>query len=464
MPILHNPINKDFSQTEGQDPDGEPLELTPQEQSVLDKKPRLKRERRRFRLSRPYEYERKLYDPAGENIVVWDQEQYQYYEESEVTIDTIRNPGHSPPKGSVDALGKIVDDGGEFTHTKISFEKVTTEFVNHQYRWCDFVRGHVWLTPPSFIHDGIDVSTSIYAPEMDVDLSSSGPALWRLMSPLRPGVDLGVSVAEIRDIPRMLKHALSSLDSLKALIATLSNPKGLAEWLLAINFGWKPLLADIRKGIKTFFVVDKRIDFILRNSGLPLHRRTPPFNPEVTEEVLFSYSGPDDQGWLRDIPFPSGWEDPPGQPGDGQTRFECKLTCRKTVTEVGSGVFVYYLGDLPPTRAELRLRLYGLIANESLLWEATPWSWLIDWFTNVGDIIANIQASSRDRLVSLYAYAQRHTVREYTWTATNGYYNVKCVRVFDTKRRERIDPFGLAAEVGLTDLQLGILVALGITR
>jgi hypothetical protein len=234
--------------------------------------------------------------------------------------------------------------------------------------------------------------------------------------------------------------------------------------VLAINFGWKPLLADIRKTINMFSKLEKRVDFILRNGGIPLHRRTPPFEPEVTEEVLFEYSGPEDQGWLRDQPFVHGWEDPPGQPGDGQSRFECKLVCRKTVTNCASGVMTYFLGDLPPTRAEVRLRLLGLIPNESLLWEATKWSWLVDWFTNLGDVIANIQSSLRDRLVSLYAYNQRHTVREYTWTATNGYYHVKCVRVFDTKRREKIDPFGLTAEVSLTDLQLGILLALGITR
>jgi hypothetical protein len=298
-------------------------------------------------------------------------------------------------------------------------------------------------------------------PEEDTDLSSIGPAMWKLMSPLRPGVDLGVDIAEVRDLPRLVK---GRLDSLKSVVSSLSNPKGLADWVLAINFGWKPLLADIRKTIELFKKLDKRVDFILRNGGIPLRRRTPPFDPVVTEEVLFEYSGPDDQGWMRDIPFPSGWEDPPGQPGDGQSRFECKLVCRKTVTEAASCVMLYYLGDLPPTKPELRLRLLGLIPNESLLWEATRWSWLIDWFSNLGDIIDNIRSSLRERLVSPYAYVQRHTVREYTWTATNGYYHVRCKRVFDTKRREKIDPFGLATEVSLSDLQLSILLALGLTR
>jgi hypothetical protein len=460
MPILYNTLNRDYSQIEGQDSEGNVLELTPEQQELQDSKPRLKRERRRYRLTRPYEYERKIYDPLFDVIVVWDLDSYQYYEDCETTIDTIRNPNH-PSFQNEDERDKIKDDGGEFTHCKIKFEDCVTEFVYHEYNPYDFVKGHVWLTPPSFTHDGIDVSTAIMCPEMDTDLSSIGPKMWKLMSPLRPGVDLGVDIAEVRDLPRLVK---GKLDSLKSIVSSLSNPKGLADWVLAVNFGWKPLLADIRKVIELFSKLSKRVDFILRNGGIPLHRRTPSFEPVVTEEVLFEYSGPEDQGWMRDIPFPSGWEDPPGQPGDGQTRFECKLVCRKTVTEVASGVFIYYLGDLPPTKPELRLRLLGLIPNESLLWEATRWSWLVDWFSNFGDVIDNIRANLRDRLVSLYAYSQRHTVREYTWTATNGYYHVRCVRVFDTKRREKIDPFGLASEVSLSDLQLGILLALGLTR
>lgn len=451
MPIRYNTFNKDYARIEGKTDDGKPLGLTPEEQSVLDLKPRLKRERGRFRLSDPIEYQKRIYDALNQVIVLDDIVQYQYFEKSEVTKDTIRNPGFHPKKVE---KGKIVDDGGEFTHTEIFYTDLVTESISHQYNPFDFVRGKIFATPQEFIHDGIDISTSISAPEMDTDLSSIGPKLWKAMSPLKPGVDLGVDVAEIRDLPRLVQ---GKLDSIKSLVGSVSNPKGIADWLLAIQFGWKPLLADIRKLINTFHKLDARVDFILRNGGIPLHRKLPAQEPVITEETLFEYVGPDDQGWMLDRPFPSGFE-------DIENRFECKLTCRKTVSESASGVFVYFLGDIPPTKASLKLRLLGLSVDESLLWEATRWSWLVDWFTDFGDVLANIQSNLKDRLVSLYAYSQRHTVREYKWTATNGYYHVGVTRIFDTKRREKIDPFGLTSEVSLSDLQLGILVALGLTR
>jgi hypothetical protein len=451
MAIRYNTVNTDFEEREGKNLDGSSVELTPQQRSVLDLKPRISRERGRFRLRDPYEYRKYITTPDHLSVAMDFHVQYQYFEDCEYTKDTIRNPSYHPKK--VDK-GKIVDDGGEFTHTKVTYADPTTGSVYHQYNPYDYVRGKIFATPQEFIHEGIDISTSFTAPDMDCDLSHIGPKLWRAMSPLKPGVEFGVDVAEARDLGRLVK---GKLDSVKSIVSSLSNPKGLADWLLAIQFGWKPLVSDIRKLIDIFFKIDKRVDFILRNGGIPLFRRLPARDPIVTDEDLFNYEGPEDQGWMIDAFPPSGFE-------EIENRFKCKLTCRTTVTESATGVFIYFLGDIPPTRADLKLRLLGLKVNESLLWEATRWSWLVDWFADLGSIIANIQSHLRDRLVSLYAYSQRHTVREYKWLASNGFYEVSVKRVFDTKRRERIDPFGLAPEVSLSDLQLGILVALGLTR
>lgn len=457
--LLQSPLNKDYDKTEGKSGGGSNGGLTPSEQSALAKKPRLSRERGRFRL--PASHQKLLeirHDLVGDTFVETYREESlnQYYETCEVTEDTIRNPGYTPKKVP---KGKIIDSGGDFTHYKIEYTNVVTRNI-HFILESETLKvkrvGHLWLSPPlDLMHDGILVGDSILPPEEDLDLSGIGPRLWGILSPTNQGVDLGVNIAEIRDFPRLVK---GKLDSLKSLVSSLSNPRGLADWVLAINFGWRPLVSDIRKTIKLFEKVEARIKFLMQNGGKPLYRRTPKWDPTVTDEEIFSYSGPDNPGWMRDeVPLD-------GDP-DGMTdRFKCKLVLHKEVTEAASGVFTYHLGDIPPTPAYLRLKLFGLIADESLMWEATRWSWLVDWFTNVGDVISNLQANIRDRVVSLYAYSQRRVVREYTFTCSNGFYDVAVTRVFDTKCRRKIDPFGLAVEISLSDLQLAILVALGITR
>jgi len=435
--------------------------LSSDAQSALDKKPRFWRKRGRFKLPGTFYYNLIVRrDLMGSTFVETYRQlsEYKYYEKVEVTEDTFRNPTYHAPKKD-HGIAVIKDDGGDFTHYIIEYRNVTTD--NHDRHLYSEVleideSGQVYLIPPQdFEHDGIRVHDSIEPPAMDLDLSGIGPRLWKEMNPTKPAVGLGVDIAEIRDLPHLVK---GKLDSMKSLVKSVSNPKGLSDWLLAIQFGWKPLLSDIKKCIDLYFKLEKRIEFLMRNGGVPLHRSVPARPPVVTDEILFEYSGSDNQNWMQDL-IPSG-----GDPDGMIDRFQCKLVLHKEVFERASGVFTYHLGDIPPTPAYLRLKLLGLIADEALMWEATRWSWLVDWFSNLGDIISNIEANLRDRVVSLYAYSQRRVVREYRFTCSNGFYRASVTRVFDTKCRRKIDPFGLATEVSLSDLQLGILVALGLQR
>jgi hypothetical protein len=463
MTYARTPINKAYDDDEQKSAAGAAGgELSPAASSALDKKARLWHKRGRFKL--PDTFYKKLdisYDLNEFGVFVETsrvEDEFKYYEKVEVTEDTFRNPRYKPPKDGKDPKA-IRDDGGDFTHYIIEYRDVKTE-IRDWHLVSETLKidrtGQLWLNPPlDFEHEGIKVSESIKPPETDLDLSGIGPRLWKEMNPTKPAVGLGVNIAEIKDFPRLVK---GKLDSLKSLVRSVSNPKGLADWFLAIQFGWKPLLSDIRKCIKLYFSLESRINFLMRNGGVPLKRATPVREPVVTDEVLYEYIGPDNQGWMEDL-VPLG-----SDPDLMIDRFTCKITLHKEVTERASGVFTYHLGDIPPTPAYLRLKLLGLIADEALMWEATRWSWLVDWFSNMGDIISNIEANLRDRVVSLYAYSQRRVVREYKFTCSNGFYDCEVTRVFDTKCRRKIDPFGLATEVTLSDLQLGILVALGLTR
>ncbi|DAD52542.1 TPA_asm: maturation protein [ssRNA phage SRR6254353_2] len=453
MPYVDSPINQDYTEKEGHDSEGN-LNVSPESLATIA---RLTRKRGRFKIpdafqeliSRFHFFE----TPVEQDII--ERVRNRYYERVEVTEDTIRNPYSrlNPPE-----KGKIVDDGGDFTHYTIEYTNIVAKPV-HQVLPGEVgdltVSGLIWLDPPVFDHLGISVRDAIEPPEEDLDLSDIGPRLWKAMSPTNPTVDLGVALAEIRDLPRLVK---GRLDSLKNLVSTLENPKGLADWLLAIQFGWKPLLADIRGIIKAYHKIEARIDFLMRNGGQPLHRVIPLGDPKVETEVLLDETHQENPGWMID-------QVPVGFDSDEMTdRFKIKLTLVTKTYESASGVFTYHLGDVPQTPAYLRAKLLGLIFDEGLIWDASPWTWLVDWFSNMGDVIDNVQANINDRVVSLYAYAQRRVVREYRFECSNGFYQLGATRTFDTKCRRKIDPFGLAAEVGLSDLQYAILIALGLTR
>ena len=122
-----------------------------------------------------------------------------------------------------------------------------------------------------------------------------------------------------------------------------------------------------------------------------------------------------------------------------------------------------YLKDvnLPATRNLLAVDLLGLRPTPAVIWNSLPWTWLIDWFTNVGDILDNITASQTERCVAQYLYIMGTTTREYEWHGTDGWYTCGAKHEFVSKVRDVAHPYGLAFGSNLTPLQMSILAALG---
>jgi len=115
-------------------------------------------------------------------------------------------------------------------------------------------------------------------------------------------------------------------------------------------------------------------------------------------------------------------------------------------------------------------KLLGTSLTPETLWELSPWSWAVDWFSNTGDVISNLSDWALYGLVMQYGYIMEHTIVSDTYTTTpTGIKGVKSSTpltfVTETKTRKRANPFGFGvAWNGLNPIQLGILAALGITR
>jgi hypothetical protein len=116
-----------------------------------------------------------------------------------------------------------------------------------------------------------------------------------------------------------------------------------------------------------------------------------------------------------------------------------------------------------------------------VVWNLLPWSWLIDWFTNIGDIVSNASSNAVDNLTADYAYVMRtqETVTNYEgWSVVNGtgtpasstyipagHYSSYGFNRSITKSRFAASPFGFGTTFnGLSSYQLGIVAALGISR
>lgn len=126
--------------------------------------------------------------------------------------------------------------------------------------------------------------------------------------------------------------------------------------------------------------------------------------------------------------------------------------------------------------------LLGLQLNPELLWEVAPWSWAVDWFSNIGDVMSNITDYQNAGQVMRYGYMMEETIESITisqdeihfrhqppWPAMEkANYHLGPVSssiVITTKRRSEANPFGFGIGwEGLSPLQLSIAAALGISR
>jgi hypothetical protein len=181
-------------------------------------------------------------------------------------------------------------------------------------------------------------------------------------------------------------------------------------------------------------------------------------------------------------PFANVYGSPPNLAGwTGKTVYSVTRKIEERVW--WSGHFRYFIPDTGSSHwnRAARLHLFGGVPTPELMWELTPWSWLIDWFSNVGDVVSNISpnAVGYPGLVDSYAMHSRKQTTVYSATSTvnppasgapyrwnSGTFEYATTETEEYKTRMGGgNPYGW--NVQLPDLsagQLAILAALGISR
>lgn len=278
-----------------------------------------------------------------------------------------------------------------------------------------------------------------------------GPELYAKAKPAQPSFALGNAVYELKDLPGMLKQELTG-----------RGLKSLGSYALALEFGWKPLLRDIRDMVTTTLDLNKRVSQLLRDNGRPVRRRVS--LPTVLEQYESEYEdyAAIDQAFVTQCYH--------GRPKVVETyKYEKRIWF--------SGQFRYWINPMPggfAGRMELARRIYGLTPSPRFVYNAVPWSWLADWFTNVGDNLANMDIGVADRLINDYGYAMvslekriRRNVLSSFYGASGTPYTVlsSIERSVVFKTRAVAHPFGFRIkDEELSGHQYGILASLLASR
>lgn len=334
------------------------------------------------------------------------------------------------------------------------------------------------------------------------DIDAYGSQAWSKTRPKLQQASAFVFVAELRDLPRMLKNIKSRAKAfyhewwdVKARTHVLKGdfdnnevfmrPNEAADYFLEHQFGWAPFVDDIRKILATYHNAKATLARLSEQNGQSQRRKATLVGLPVVDSSL----GRDGKPRIRYEPI---IEDIRVNSGVGQLQtptlnnaFYTELPTweirRVISTKVSAtGKFQFYRPEFDLARSEYHsvlaqlqrnLTLYGARISPSNVYRATPWTWLVDWFTNISDHVDRMTDVYQDSIVAEYLYLNIRKETKWRFIQTlpfrqTGRINLVWERKLRTNERKGANsPYGFSLSwENLTPRQLAILGALGITK
>jgi hypothetical protein len=313
-----------------------------------------------------------------------------------------------------------------------------------------------------------------YGSKNESSMSSDGVTAISLSSPTNPASDLGTTLAET------FREGVPSLPGIQSWKRRTEVAKAAGSEYLNYIFGWKPLIDEVKSVRDTAKNHQKIMEHYHSGEGSNTHRT---FEFPLQYEVSSFDAG---TAWPEAL-----------CPISSYTNFFSKPPTRTVslVRETKRWFEGCYTYALPSSSDSWRKsigfgsdadQLFGTTLTPDVLWELTPWSWAVDWFSNAGEVINNVTNFGLAGLVLRYGYMMEESIERVT--VHSGSFTVRslleptkahpfpnygetqvgassCGVEFVTKRRLPASPFGFSVGwEGLSPTQLAITAALGITR
>lgn len=284
-----------------------------------------------------------------------------------------------------------------------------------------------------------DYSTRPFAPDEfnfrtgDAELRNKGREFIRATNPLKPKADLLVSVAELlrEGFPRVISHSILHPSLKKGRKLRLES---IGSEYLNFVFGYKPIVSDIVKVYDTLQKIDNIVEQWIRDDKKSIRRQRKVMLPrKVISLDEDRVSAP----FSQDMYFPARNSGEPFHHVGSSTNptYGSYFSRRGQIIieeEISfSAQFSYDLSKLrllrafgkegPMTESNAALREYlglhavGLAPTDAswvTVWNLIPFSWLVDWFTNIGELFDNFRAEQSAQLQMGWAYISTHATRK----------------------------------------------------
>jgi hypothetical protein len=277
-------------------------------------------------------------------------------------------------------------------------------------------------------------------------------------NPNTPGVDLPAFIGELKDLPMLMRSTRDIYSWYRKVRRGKIPPSEfhptLGEANLSYSFGLRPMVSDLSKLFDFTESVRNRIAYLRRlEHGTKVRRSL------GSDERNFDYIGSSNERIAYSIAHKDYLVLPNLSSLTGRTDYWYTMRLK-------------LLDELPGNWDELmklgRDLEYGLYANIDSVWELVPFSWLIDWFSNFGDLINQTRGRVRYQHRDLNIMAESKLECTQTFEMKPGItQSGECQISVERKLRHvRTLPYAYPTFVKplLSKYQVGILGSLAITR
>ena len=303
-------------------------------------------------------------------------------------------------------------------------------------------------------------------------LNALGTTAISQCAPTNPTAQLASTLAE------SFREGIPTLPGIQSWKKRTEVAKAAASEYLNYQFGWAPLVSEVHSVVNAARNHRDILQNYRHNEGRDVHRR-------------FDFPS-DVESWEEEVSpayFTNGSDFFSGLVTGIKPRVPVRtVSVVKETRRWFEGCFTY--GGPSGTDSFGRAlgfgseadAVFGLTLSPDVLWNLTPWSWAVDWFSNAGDVIHNVTNFALAGLVMRYGYMMEESIETYSTNYTSQALKVRLATNpnkygqidsgstsigFKTVRKSRCpaNPFGFGISwEGLSPTQLAITAAIGITR
>jgi hypothetical protein len=175
---------------------------------------------------------------------------------------------------------------------------------------------------------------------------------------------------ELREMPGMLMSLFTRGTALRTQFPHAVNLGDVAKDYLAWSFGWEPFLVDMLSIFNIMFTVNDRLEHLKRTKGKAVKAGY--------SQVLEDFRGEEECGWSTNVPSPNNFAN-------------IQSLCTRRVRKFRAGARVRNnLDFLDEFQGQLRgyLGALGLTNPAKVVWNALPFSFIVDWFGDVSGFLS----------------------------------------------------------------------------